>query len=261
MSIDALSMNEALSSFMDTTEPVSEAYRIAERVTECQGCGIDDDMDGRIGVQVQNGNEYNIACRLLTKECRYGNMLMRRMNQYAIDSAMAVPGVPMRFKAAMQNPQKTHATKGVIRWSKNGFLLLYGEHGTGKSFAAVYALYLLALESLEKNWKYPSAWSAINATWTSAYRLTTKDDIFEASRISPVLVIDDLGSEQDAGWAKAKIVETTSERYNQRKLTIITTNYDSTQIEGVYGKRMSDRVLGDGLSVYCGGESLRLTLT
>jgi DNA replication protein DnaC len=98
------------------------------------------------------------------------------------------------------------------------------------------------------------------AMWASAYRVTSKDDLFEAARVAPALVIDDMGSEENAGRAKARLAEIVSERYNQRRLTILTMNDDVLTLAHTYGQRMADRILGAGHTVHCGGESLRLSV-
>lgn len=262
MSIGVLSVSEVLNDVLAEHRELGEAYEAAESITECPGCGWDDDMDGRIIVTVAGGDEYLVPCPLLQRTCRYGQALGERLDRHALGNAKSVPGVPMRFFEALKDPKPTAGVRGVNAWRQSGFLLIFGDHGTGKSFSAAYALYVLARRVLLNDWKYPSAWGSFSAMWVSAYRATTKDDIFETARTTPVLVLDDLGSEEPTNRAKARITEIISERYNHKKITVLTTNYDSLELENVYGKRMSDRILGDGPvghTVNCTGESLRLT--
>ena len=199
-----------------------------------------------------------VPCPLLEQRCRYGRELEARLNTRAAANVGALPGLPVRFRKPLEDPRPTRAVRGVDTWKREGFLLLHGDHGTGKSFAAAYALLLLARQALSAHWKHPSAWGGFSAMWTGAYRAATKDDVFEAARSVPVLVVDDLGAEENTTRARSRIVEIVSERYNQRKITVLTTNDDALELEKIYGRRMADRVLGDGLSVHCGGDSLRL---
>jgi DNA replication protein DnaC len=78
------------------------------------------------------------------------------------------------------------------------------------------------------------------------------------ARIMPLLALDDLGSEEITQRAKARISEIVSERYNNRRKTILTMNDDSLELSRMYGQRTADRIIGAGEAVYCGGESMRL---
>jgi DNA replication protein DnaC len=89
--------------------------------------------------------------------------------------------------------------------------------------------------------------------------VTTKDEFYETALVIPILVLDDLGSEENTMRAKTKLTEIVSIRHSQRRHTIITMNDDALKLNDLYGGRMADRVLGSGHTVYCGGESLRLT--
>lgn len=238
---------------MESAKRLSRAFTAAEALKECPGC-----QSGKVLVTLDEQDEYLVACPLLDRKCTHGQRLGDQLDRHAMANVKALQGLPQRFHAPLDDPKPGDSIRGVNRWNQEGFLLLYGDHGTGKSFAAAYALYLLARKALLANWKYPTAWGAFNALWVSAYRATTKDDVFEVARTAPVLVLDDLGGEENTNRARARIAEIVSERYNHRKLTIITTNEDALKLEGAYGKRMADRILGDGLSVHCSGESWRL---
>jgi DNA replication protein DnaC len=72
-------------------------------------------------------------------------------------------------------------------------------------------------------------------------------------------VLDDLGAEENTMRAKMKLTEIISERHGQRRLTVITMNDDVLKLEDIYGRRMAERVLGSGHTVFCSGESMRLT--
>ena len=106
-----------------------------------------------------------------------------------------------------------------------------------------------------KNWKYPLAWSVLRAMWLSAYRATSRDELFESARSVPLLVLDDLGSEENAQRAKKRVADIVSERYNQMLPTIITMNFDALKLSDMYDNRTADRVIGAGNAVYSAGKA------
>jgi hypothetical protein len=253
-----LSVREVLMGLRDdeSIKNITRAYAVAETVKECPGC-----VEGQLAVDPNDGGEYRVPCPLLHRECAHGQALHVRLDACALRGILSLSGVPAWFSDRLGEPQPTAAVRGVNVWScgQKCFLALHGEHGTGKSFGAAYALYVIARQRLMANWKLPVLWTPMPAMWASAYRVTSKDDLFEAARVAPALVVDDMGSEENAGRAKARLTEIVSERYNQRRLTILTMNDDALTLANTYGQRMADRILGAGHTVYCGGESLRLS--
>jgi DNA replication protein DnaC len=236
---------------------LNRAYEAAQSVTKCQGCG----KDGKITVTSPKSGEYRLPCPLLNAECRYGRELRRRLDAHASSRVLSIPRLPAIFRDNFTEPRITAAVQGARKWASDpkSFLLLHGDHGTGKSFAAAYALYVVFRKSLLANWKYPLAWGMPNAMWLGAYEAAAKDELFEAAKAAPLLVLDDLGSEESTQKAKGRISEIVSERYNQRRTTILTMNEDVLRLPSLYNPRMADRVIGAGNAVHCGGESLRLT--
>jgi hypothetical protein len=230
---------------------ITRAYEKAETIRECPGC-----TGGMIAI-----TEYKIMCPLLSAQCKHGQVLHKRLEVQALDSVKALPGVPRRFHNRLGTPHPTEAIRGVNLWSwgQKCFLVLHGENGTGKSFGAAYALVVLARLRLLNDWKLPMSWTSLPTLWESAYRVTSKDDLFEMARSIPVLVIDDLGSEENTHRARGRLAEIVSKRYDQQRTTILTMNEDVLELEKIYGRRMTDRILSAGHTVYCGGESLRLT--
>jgi hypothetical protein len=242
---------------LDSLKRVSQAYEAAEKVTECEGC-----EEGKISVRL-GGGEYFIACPLLESKCWHGQALLARLNRYAFNGVFGVfliLGVPALFRDGLANPKPTTAIKGVNRWTYDlkTFLILHDEHGTGKSFAATFALYQLSRKSMLKNWKTPLSWTGLKGMWLSAYRATSRDEFYEAARTASFLILDDLGSEETTQRAKKRIADIVSERYNQKLPTVVTMNEDALRLANMYDDRTADRMIGAGQAVYCGGESMRL---
>ena len=71
---------------------------------------------------------------------------------------------------------------------------------------------------------------------------TTYDRRFEEVRKAPLLVLDDLGTENATSWAKEKLFQIFNYRYNARLATVITTSYRGDDIDPRLMTRMADEL-------------------
>jgi DNA replication protein DnaC len=71
----------------------------------------------------------------------------------------------------------------------------------------------------------------------------TYDQRFQDVRDVPLLILDDLGTENATPWAKEKLFQVFNHRYNERLATVVTTNQDFAQID----ERIVSRLLDHGL--------------
>ena len=67
------------------------------------------------------------------------------------------------------------------------------------------------------------------------------DELFEAIRSAPVLVLDDLGAHSSTPWAQEKLFQLINHRYNARLPTVITLNSDVLDLDPRLNSRMSDQ--------------------
>lgn len=75
------------------------------------------------------------------------------------------------------------------------------------------------------------------------------EDVFRRYMGLPLLVIDDLGKERVSDWVATAIYHIVNDRWAQRHkvMTIITSNYSRTDLEGVYrphGEAIASRIAG-----------------
>ncbi|MDQ3044231.1 MAG: ATP-binding protein, partial [Chloroflexota bacterium] len=69
------------------------------------------------------------------------------------------------------------------------------------------------------------------------------DHRFTAIRNAPLLVLDDLGTENTTPWAREKLFQIINHRYNEQLPTVITSNQDHKRIEERILSRLMDHRL------------------
>ena len=77
-------------------------------------------------------------------------------------------------------------------------------------------------------------------------------------RSTPLLVLDDLGSENiDQGWVLSKVDSIITERYNKMLPIIVTTNLSKEELAGTYSGRIMDRLRNTSQCLIFTGASQR----
>ena len=181
-----------------------------------------------------------------------------------------------RFKKCIfENFEMDAGNKGAYKLGKNYCknwqeikkentgLLLYGPPGTGKTFLA----FCIANELLD-NLIPVIAISSINLLSRIKETYNTwgnegETEIINSLKNAGLLVLDDLGSENNTAWAKEKIYEIIDSRYRDGKPCIITTNLTreglKKRLTGDDGiPRTYDRIIEMCCPVEMGGGSRRL---
>lgn len=77
----------------------------------------------------------------------------------------------------------------------------------------------------------------------SAYSPDSKipyDELFEAIRTAPLLILDDLGAHSSTPWAEEKLFQLVNHRYNHRLPTVITTNQSLDELDERLASRLAD---------------------
>jgi DNA replication protein DnaC len=69
----------------------------------------------------------------------------------------------------------------------------------------------------------------------------TYDELFEAVRNAPLLVLDDLGAQSETSWAQEKMFQVLNHRFNAELPTVITTNYAINELDERLRARLSDK--------------------
>jgi DNA replication protein DnaC len=145
------------------------------------------------------------------------------------------------------------------------FLLLLGKKGTGKTVAAALVMADIIGHVLQR--ARPSGGEAqrgppgmfVRATTLS--RLSAYDAAdkawFEDMCRTPILVLDDVGTELAGDVFRAHLYELLDRRYSKSRRTVITSNLDKKAFAERYGDRIADRLRERGMAAEFTGESLR----
>jgi len=182
--------------------------------------------------------------RLIHCECRFSEQAereretLRRLSnldgftRHTFEDFEPVPGTEEAFdvaRAFARDPDPEH------RW-----LYLRGGVGVGKTHLAV----ATALEIRERNGSVyfavvPDLLDHLRATFDPAQGVAY-DDRFNQIRGAPLLVLDDLGTENTTPWAREKLYQIINHRYVERLLTIVTSNQSHDKIDERILSRLLD---------------------
>ncbi|MCL5265792.1 MAG: ATP-binding protein [Chloroflexi bacterium] len=143
-----------------------------------------------------------------------------------------VPGVDKAYNYARkfaQDPQ--------------GWFVLIGAYGSGKThLAAAIANYALANRNQALFTVVPDLLDHLRSTFAPASDVQY-DELFERVRSVPLLVLDDLGTENTTPWAGEKLYQILNYRYNEQMPTVITTNRPLGNVDDRIRSRMSDEAM------------------
>lgn len=123
----------------------------------------------------------------------------------------------------------------------DGWLVLTGHYGVGKThLAAAIANARVSRGQPALFIVVPDLLDHLRATFNPASAVRY-DQRFEEVRTAPLLVLDDLGTENASSWAKEKLFQILNYRYNARLATVITTTQKIDEVEPRLRTRMLDR--------------------
>lgn len=121
-----------------------------------------------------------------------------------------------------------------------GWLLFKGGYGCGKThLAAAIANYRLELGHPVLFVNTPDLLDHLRAAYSPG-ATTSYDDRFDQVRNTPLLILDDFGTQSNTEWAQEKLYQIFNYRYNAHLPTVITTNVELETIELRVRSRMVD---------------------
>lgn len=125
----------------------------------------------------------------------------------------------------------------------SGWLVLLGGYGCGKTHLAV----AIANECTRNNLSalfvvVPDLLDHLKATY-SPHSTVTYDERFDEIRTSPLLILDDLGTQASTPWAQEKLFQIFNYRYNARLPTVVTSNHSLEELDRRIRSRLADSML------------------
>ncbi|MBN1147498.1 MAG: ATP-binding protein [Anaerolineales bacterium] len=124
-----------------------------------------------------------------------------------------------------------------------GWLVIMGTYGSGKThLAAAIANFRVDNEAPPLFIVVPDLLDHLRATFSPSSTVTL-DRRFEEIRTSPLLILDDLGTQATTPWVKEKLYQLFNYRYNAELPTVITTAISLEDMDPRLRSRMMDRRL------------------
>lgn len=143
-------------------------------------------------------------------------------------------------------------------WRKDG-LYLYGEFGTGKTAQACAALRYWAAE-LDYESRFLTTTELLDRI-KRVFDTHEHDDVLEDAKTVEVLLLDDIGAEKVTDWVRDRLFAVINERYNERRVTLFTSNLAPDKLAEHVGERIAWRILEMCRVVKLVGENKRQSST
>jgi DNA replication protein DnaC len=161
----------------------------------------------------------------LQKNMTFSNFDTRRLNMterqwHSIETA---------FQAAQQYAE-----------TPDGWLVFLGENGCGKTHLA--AAIVNSRYAANKSALFvvvPEFLDHLRKTFNPESKVSY-DQLFEAVKNTPLLVLDDYGEQSTTPWAQEKLYQVLNYRYNARLSTIVTTSFSLDEMEPRVSSRLVD---------------------
>jgi DNA replication protein DnaC len=133
--------------------------------------------------------------------------------------------------------------------SPKDWLVFLGVHGCGKThMAAAIANHQLRAGRPVFFAVVPDLLDHLRSTFSPESKVTY-DEVFEKVKTSPLLILDDLGTESSTPWAQEKLYQILNYRYNSRLPTVITVAGFLEGIEGRLASRLQDPKLSNVIPI------------
>jgi DNA replication protein DnaC len=148
-------------------------------------------------------------------------------------------------KDDQQRESLNQAVDAAVAFAANpdGWLVLQGGHGCGKThLAAAIRSQQLARHGRAMFVSVPDLLDHLRSTYAPDSRVTY-DQLFEAVRTAPLLILDDLGTQSATAWAQEKLYQLLNFRYVGALPTVVTTNLHLDDLESRIAARLGDQSL------------------
>lgn len=220
--------------------------------------------DGMVEIGVSSGRIRKTACPVMNSKCQYGQRMERTLDRFVM-GIMSGIGVPRRHLDNLMAECQTEVLRETGKWSTQGFLILTGGTGSGKSFGAASVVHKY-LKSLVTSHFDQQTWvkaeqGADTVIWCAAADIIDERETAALVKQRNLAVIDDLGGEPESSLGQAALRGVLLKRHDMKLPTVITTSLTMLDIDLRYGGRVADRLTEDigsgGMFIECGDISMR----
>jgi len=198
------------------------------------------------------GRLFPCQCRLAQIEARRFSALRDLGNLSHLKRMTFETFVPEGYGLSpqkRQNLQNAYLRARRFAEDPQGWLLIRGGYGCGKThLAAAIANYQISQGHPALFVVVPDLLDHLRSTWSPANPVSF-DQRFEEVRTTPLLILDDLGTQSSTSWAQEKLFQIFNYRYNARLPTVITTNHELEEIDLRLRSRLVDPDLTDIITI------------
>jgi DNA replication protein DnaC len=182
----------------------------------------------------QFGKLFRCMCQLPDLESRQLERLRRLSNMHYLERMTFDTFIPEgQGRNEKQRTSLRIAYEKAMAFARRpqDWLLLRGRYGCGKThLAAAIANECIARGQPVLFVNVPDLLDHLRATFGPESEVSF-DQRFEEVRDAPVLILDDLGTQNATPWAQEKLYQIFNHRYNAQLPTVITTNQDLSDID------------------------------
>jgi DNA replication protein DnaC len=203
-----------------------------------------EDLDGRISSRLQDADRVTLV-RINAPDYRAAmrENLHPLLSTLELHAARTFDSFNLRQNENLTTDERDNLAKGLRRaqaYAENphGWLLLMGDHGSGKThLAAAIANAYMRMGNTAILVPVADLLDELRATYDKTSR-TSYDSLFEEIRKCPLLILDDLGTVNATPWALEKLRQIFNYRSVAELPTVITTTLPMEKMDPALAARM-----------------------